>query len=76
MKEMFEQDVERDGMLVRMCMAGMQLQAGQKFDMKPDVLLQHGRWLQAQPEPYILQVVQKVEEIMDKETVECLKKAS
>ena len=76
MTEMFQQDLDRDGVIVRMCMAGAQVQAGIKFDMKPDVLLQHGRWLAAQPEAYITQVVQRVEEIMDKETVACLKKTA
>lgn len=67
MAEQFEQDLDRDVMLVRMCMAGQQVAAGHRYSLRPDELLQHGRWLNAQPESYIEQVVAKVEQIMDAE---------
>jgi metal-dependent amidase/aminoacylase/carboxypeptidase family protein len=63
----FEPDVNRDAMLIRLCMVGMQMQAGQRYNMKPDDLIAHGEWLRAQSEEYTAQVVAKVEEIMDSE---------
>ncbi|MGN6819178.1 MAG: hypothetical protein ACTHJR_10975 [Sphingomonas sp.] len=67
MSNSFKQNINRDAMLVRLNMAGMQVIAGQRFDMTPDQLLQHGKWLAKQPKSYRDKVVAKVEEIIDAE---------
>lgn len=59
----FEQNLERDAGLVKLCMAGAPVLAGIRFGLTPDELLAHGEWLRAQPEAYIDRVVRRVEEM-------------